>query len=93
MGLQFSRAVEDTEIWSAIGDGFSLVAAFVVSCCDRFWCETGAATQTLSPRASSCPSNCFREVAQVSTRQAHNLKVTGSNPVPATKLKPARSIT
>jgi len=25
MGLQFSRAVEDTEIWSAIGDGFSLL--------------------------------------------------------------------
>jgi hypothetical protein len=27
-GLQFSRAVEDTEIWSAIGDGFSFVISY-----------------------------------------------------------------
>jgi hypothetical protein len=28
MGLQFSRTVEDTEIWSAIGDGFSFVISY-----------------------------------------------------------------
>jgi hypothetical protein len=28
MGLQFSGAVEDTEIWSAIGDGFSFAISY-----------------------------------------------------------------
>jgi hypothetical protein len=37
-------------------------------------------------------STCRREVGQVRTRQAHNLKVIGSNPIPATKFFEIRSI-
>jgi hypothetical protein len=41
VGLQFSRAVEDTEIWNANGDGFSFVISSENSTSLGFHGKTG----------------------------------------------------
>ena len=53
MGLQFSRAVEDTEIWNAIGDGFSFVISSESSTSPGLHGKTGF--------------SCYRETEKISS--------------------------
>jgi hypothetical protein len=50
----------------------------------RFWSEAGAAPRAVSAQAHQPMEALLMRSPE--TRQAHNLKVTGSNPIPATKL-------
>ena len=54
----------------------------------RNWCGTARSVRSRINGARGSPLTASQQA-----RQAHNLKVIGSNPIPATKLKPARSIT
>ena len=62
MGLQFSRAVEDTEIWNAIGDGFSFVISSESSTSPGLhgktaflatWCSIATTTPAVLARSAS----------------------------------------
>jgi hypothetical protein len=55
MGLQFSRVVEDMEVWNAMGDGFSFVISYESPTGPSFHGKTGflASWRSMSPRAGA----------------------------------------